>query len=246
MNLGDTYVFDNAVGVWGRRDRLHDVSYTDGKDVEDEMLGVLARTDDKSSGSDELNLPGMKWPLEYHFSASRANLLTPFPLGGLDMLEIGAGCGALTRFLGEAGTRSVVALEGSPRRAQIAAARCRDLSEVAVVCDNFSRFETDRTFDVLLAVGVLEYAPVYFGGTDAVGSFLAKCREFLSESGTLVIAIENQLGLKYFSGCGEDHAGRLLYGIQDLYDRDKGFVTFGREDLIKRIVSAGFTSTQFF
>lgn len=40
----------------------------------------------------------------------------------------------------------VVALEGSSVRAEIAAARCRGLENVAVVCDSFDTFGICRTF----------------------------------------------------------------------------------------------------
>lgn len=246
MKLEQSYFRDHSTAVWRRRQCSNEISYSDGAEVEEKILRTIMRANDTSSGSDELNLPRMEWPLEYHFSASRADLLSPFQFQGLDVLEVGAGCGALTRFLGEAGARHVVALEGSHKRARITAARCRDLTNIDVICDNFGTFNSDRTFDVILSVGVLEYAPMYFGAKDAIGSFLAKSCALLNESGSFVAAIENQLGLKYFSGCAEDHAGELLYGVQDLYDRERGFVTFGREDLRKIILSAGFSSPTFF
>ena len=49
------------------------------------------------------------------------------------MLDVGAGTGAIARYLGEAGC-SVVALEGNMARAKVAAERCRDLPDVEVVC----------------------------------------------------------------------------------------------------------------
>lgn len=52
-----------------------------------------------------------------------------------DILEIGAGCGAITRYLGECGG-NVLALEGS-QDAAIARARTRDLQNVTVVSDRF-------------------------------------------------------------------------------------------------------------
>ena len=70
------------------------------------------------------------WPSQYHLDAARANLLRPIaPASGATVLEIGAGCGAITRFLGETGA-TVLALEGSLARARIAASRCRDLDNV--------------------------------------------------------------------------------------------------------------------
>ena len=140
----------------------------------------------------------------------------------------------------------MLALEGSPRRARITAARCQGLSNVTVVCDNFSYFEGERKFDAVIAVGVLEYAPSFFGGEDPVHSFLTKARGFLKPSGSLFVAIENQLGLKYFSGCAEDHTGNFFYGIEDRYQEDPLVVTFGRAEFRRKLRHAGFARTTFF
>jgi hypothetical protein len=56
----------------------------------------------------------------------------------------------------------------------------------------------------------------------------------------LVIAIENQLGLKYFAGFPESHLGKVGYGIEDRYtERDP--ITFGRVELSNRIARSGLT-----
>jgi SAM-dependent methyltransferase len=151
---------------------------------------------------------------------------------------VGSGCGAVTRALGEAGAR-VVALEGSLGRARITAARCRGLQGVDVVCDDFRDFRPPAAFDVVLMVGVLEYAPAYFGGDDPVGAALAKARECLVAGGALVVAIENQLGLKYFAGASEDHHGQAFFGLEGRYAETTGPRTFGRQELRRRLAQAG-------
>ncbi len=73
---------------------------------------------------------------------------------------------------------------------------------------------------------------------------MVAARDHLAHDGALVLAIENQLGLKYFSGCREDHIGTRFSGIQGLY-RDNGPVTFGRRELDLRLASAGFPARRF-
>ena len=58
---------------------------------------------------------------------------------GDKVLELGCGCGAITRFLGEIGA-NVVAVEGSLARARVAAERCRELTNVRVVVDDLLSF----------------------------------------------------------------------------------------------------------
>ena len=65
-----------------------------------------------------------------------------------NVLEIGAGCGAISRFLGECGA-TVLSLEGSPRRASIARSRTRDLDNVTVLTEKFDQFQCQHTFDVI-------------------------------------------------------------------------------------------------
>jgi 16S rRNA A1518/A1519 N6-dimethyltransferase RsmA/KsgA/DIM1 with predicted DNA glycosylase/AP lyase activity len=54
------------------------------------------------------------WPTEYHFSRQRHCLLRPLNIqAGEDVLELGCGCGAMTRYLGEIGA-IVDSIEGLP------------------------------------------------------------------------------------------------------------------------------------
>jgi len=212
--------------------------YSDGDAAEQAILDAVSSAHDVSSGSDELARLITDWTTLYHLSPARADLLEPFSWDGLDVLEVGPGCGALTRFLGEAGAR-VTAVEGSFRRATITARRCRGLAGVEVFCDDFASFPVTRRYDVVLAIGVLEYAPRFFSGSDPVAQFLQRAREFLKPDGTLLVAIENRLGLKYFSGSREDHIGEPFYGIEDRYTPADGVVTLGRLELLAELEAGG-------
>jgi 2-polyprenyl-3-methyl-5-hydroxy-6-metoxy-1,4-benzoquinol methylase len=245
MSTNDIYQLDTAGGFWKRTENASDLAYSDGEDVENYIHGALKQAADKTVGSEELMRFIKDWPTEYHFSPARHNLLLPFRFDGLEVLEIGSGCGAITRFLAESGAR-VVALEGSSRRAAITAARCEDVKGVQVYCDNFRKFTLDRRFDVVTAIGVLEYAPSFFEGPDPITSFLVRAGEFLKTGGTLIVAIENQLGLKYFAGCTEDHTGELFYGIEDRYGEARTVMTLGKAELIARLRNAGFSTLRFF
>ena len=219
--------------------------YSDGEEVELRLLSAVKEAKDISAASSELADSVVDWPSEYHLSSARHNLLRPFKIRSEHtVLEFGCGCGAMTRYLGETGA-SIIAVEGSQRRAQIAAERCRDLSNVRIVCDNLMDFDTDQRFDFVTLIGVLEYAPRYILAIDPVAACLIQARSFLKPDGVLVVAIENQLGLKYFNGCGEDHLGTPYYGLHGLY-RDDEPTTFGRAALEKRLVAGGLPHHRFF
>ena len=57
-------------------------------------------------------------------------------------------------------------------------------------------------------------------------------------------AIENQLGLKYFAGCAEDHLDSPYYGIEGLYG-ERTAVTFGRKELAALLTRAGFSGQEW-
>lgn len=238
------YRFDPALRIW-RRDDYSGITYSDGKDTEERILTIVRNTGDLTSESTELERQIVDWPTEYHLSSRRGNLLRwlNFPSESR-VLELGCGCGAVTRVLGESGAE-ITAVEGSVRRAAIAAERCRDLSNVRVVADNIATLCLEEQYDVVTLIGVLEYAPLFMPGADPIRTCLSKARSFLKEGGTLLVAIENQLGLKYFAGSSEDHLGQPFYGIGDLYGPGTA-VTFGRNEIRRRLAEAGFEKTEFF
>lgn len=236
------YSLDKGSGVW-RRAGHAGIGYSDGAEHERYLLDVLRGAADLSAYSDELVDAIRDWPSEYHLTPLRHNLLRPFAFDPqARVLELGAGCGAMTRYLAE-NFHEVVSVEGSFLRASAAAARCRDLDNVSIYCDRIGDFEPGRTFDYVFVVGVLEYAPVYGTGPDPVAHFLRQAVSMLGESGSLVLAIENKLGLKYFAGCAEDHHGIPFYGVSDLYPSGTP-KTFGRRELAAILRRAGLASQQ--
>ncbi|SFO39701.1 class I SAM-dependent methyltransferase [Nitrosospira briensis] len=244
--LTPDYVFDIALNVWVRAE-YGGISYSDGKEVEERIAGIINNAEDLTTLSAELASHCTDWPTTYHLSRKRANLLRPFEdqLRGKSVLEIGAGCGAITRYLGETGME-VLALEGSLSRASIAASRCRDLANVKVVAEAFDHFKPLSQFDVVTFIGVLEYARKFFpgNGVDPVDAMLAMAKSLLVPGGKLIIAIENQLGLKYFAGFPEDHTGKPMFGIEEHYSKD-GVVTFGRKELGRRVNRTGLSAQQW-
>ena len=219
------------------------LSYRDGS--EDRVLEILRRASDRSSDSDELAAAVTDWPSRYHLSRQRANLLRPLRLGpGMRVLEVGAGTGAISRYLGETGAE-VVALEGNLERARAAAVRCSDLANVEVVCGPLASFEDPDGFDLVCVVGVLEYAASGAGGSSDHQAFLNRAAWLIRSGGGLLLAIENQIGVKYLLGYHEDHLGLPWVGI-DGYRGDHGIRTFTRTALRAMLAAAGLSNQTWF
>ena len=121
----------------------------------------------------------------------------------------------------------------------MAAERCRDLPEVEVVCGTIDDLDPQERFDVVTVIGVLKYTPAPIGGAGGPAQLLAGVRARLGPSGALVLAIENQLGLKYLLGGAEDHQGRPGWGSRTT--RATRARTWSRPELARLLDAAGFT-----
>src|SRR5664280_1685700 len=237
------FVWDDKYRVFRREDYVP-IAYSDGIEVEQRLFDIVRNAKDRSSFSTELDASISDWPSEYHLSRLRHCLLRPVSIKPGDrVLELGCGCGAITRYLGEIGAE-VVAVEGSLLRSGIASERCRDLPNVEIYAHNLLTFQIARQFDWVLLIGVLEYAPAFSYEPDPVLHYVKSVGRFLSPRGRLLVAIENRLGLKYFNGCGEDHIGIPFFGVQDLY-RSRTAYTLGRHELVEKLVAAGLSHTYF-
>ena len=225
------------------------IDYTDGSDTEEYLRQVLREAEDLSSTSMELENKIRDWPTEYHLSCRRANLFRGLNLSStVRVLELGCGCGAITRYFGDQGLQ-VSAVEGSRERAEIAAARCAGLENVEIVCANFNELRFPRgTYDLIVFVGVLEYAGRFWPGLsneeEATINILKTIRESLSDQGAIAIAIENRTGFKYVFGAHEDHYNKRYVGI-DGYPNSSGVKTYTRNEWRSIINDAEFSESRY-
>src|SRR5580658_7624147 len=104
------YVRDSQLNLFQRLDH-GPFAYSDGVEVEGRLFDIVSRATDRSTFSSELITCITDWPSEYHLSRARHCLLRPLNIQpGSKVLELGCGCGAITRYLGEIGAE-VVAVE---------------------------------------------------------------------------------------------------------------------------------------
>lgn len=238
----ENYIVDENSGIFLRPESTG-IGYSDG--VEKNLLEVVSKVTDRSTLSADFVQHMTDWPSEYHFSRKRHLILRPFEIKRGDrVLELGAGCGAITRYLAEIGAH-VTTVEGEKSRARVAAKRCEGFSNVRFIVDNFISLNLREKFDWVLMIGVFEYSQRYAETADRQREYLDIARRHLNSNGNLIIAIENKLGLKYLNGAGEDHNGKRFYGAQDLYSGDD-ITTWGRKEIQEIIANAGFEHSKVF
>jgi len=239
-------------GVWRLEAALAEVDfgYSDGTSQEQYLHEVIRAAGDRQSLSEELEEKIRDWPSEYHLSAKRANLLRGFDFSDMGhVLELGCGCGAITRYLGESGLK-VDAVEGSHARALIAKDRCQDLQSVNVINANFNHLDVPaRAYDAVFLIGVLEYASRFSKNMEndyqAAASILRRVKAALRPGGLVFVAIENRLGLKYLMGATEDHYGLPFIGIHD-YPQEQGIKTYDWIQWHTLIQDAGYEEARCF
>lgn len=217
--------------------------YSDG-DVENDILEIF-KNGKPSEKVAEILKNNPNWPMRYHFSPVRESLLSWYEFKkNAHLLEIGAGCGALTGLFCEKMDR-VVAVELTKLRSDIISHRYKDRKNLSVVAGNLNDLKIEEKFDYVTLVGVLEYAGKYTRSENPFIDFLKKAKSFLKKDGALVLAIENKFGLKYWAGAKEDHTGKLFDSIEN-YPNEKNIQTFGKEEITNMLNLSGFSSTEFF
>ena len=218
--------------------------YCDGA-VEDELLEIVKRC--RKDEYPRIIEEKADWPVLYHLSAQRENIIDWIPFGKTDrVLEIGSGCGAITGALSrKAG--SVTCVELSKKRSLVNAYRNRECDNVTIHVGNFKDIEPTLPcdYDYICLIGVFEYGQSYMGTDTPYEDFLKIIQKHLNDKGRLLIAIENKLGMKYFAGCREDHLGSYFTGIEN-YPGGGGVRTFSRAGLERIFRSAGITRYHFY
>ncbi len=219
---------------------LGDDSYSDGDAIEEEMLEMAKA----GNWEDELRKSN-KWPVLYHFSDIRGNIIDWYPMEcDANVLEIGCGCGAISGFLCRKVQR-VVGVELSKRRAMINAYRNRNCDNLEIFVGNFKDIALEEKFDYITLIGVWEYASQYMDGENPYEDMLKRIQSYLQPNGKIIIAIENKMGLKYLNGAKEDHVGKRFLGMED-YRYVSRVRTFSKPEIIEMLRNCGIENVKFY
>ena len=136
--------------------------YSDGP-VEEELLEIARNYKDEELNS--VIAERNSWPVLYHFSHIRQNILEWLPIKKTDkVLEIGSGCGPITGVLAKK-AGSVTCIDLSKMRSTINAYRNQDCDNVKIMVGNFQDIEASLTekYDYITLIGVFEYSEGYIG-----------------------------------------------------------------------------------
>lgn len=212
--------------------------YSDG-DIEDSILEIVR------AGKNAADAGTHSFPVLYHLSKVRENILSWYPFcEGASVLEIGAGPGAITGLLCRK-CAFVTSVDLSKRRSVINYERHKDCGNLLIRVGNLNEMDFPEKFDYVIVNGVFEYAGGFTQGDRPYEIFLNKCRGFLKERGILLVAIENRLGLKYFSGAPEDHTDNYMEGLKN-YPENTSVHTFSKSEWEDLMDAGGLLYRRFY
>lgn len=217
--------------------------YSEG-DIEDVMIHLIAEHTPEEY--EHVILEHFSWSTYYHLTHIRKNILNWYPFEKeASVLEIGCGLGAITGMLCDK-VKKVTAVELSQKRATAALLRCRDKENLKIIVGNLNDIEFEEKFDYITLIGVLEYQGSYTNSDNPYMDFLKKIKKLLKPDGKLLIAIENQYGLKYWCGAREDHTSIPFDGMNQYKLSDRKVRTFSRNELERLVKSCGYRNTFFY
>lgn len=218
--------------------------YSDGE-IEDELLDIVQNNDEKNYNY--IISRKKSWPIMYHLSHIRTNIFDVVDFkGNENVLEIGAGCGAVTGKIAD-NVKKVTCVELSKKRSMINAYRNKNRNNIEIMVGNFEKVQESfaEKFDYITLIGVFEYAQYYINSKKPYDDFLQMIRSHLKKDGKIIIAIENKFGMKYWAGCKEDHINEFFVGIEGYNDVDRA-KTFSNVELKNMLIENGLNHFEFF
>lgn len=103
--------------------------------------------------------------------------------------------------------------------------------------------EDEKKYDVLVQIGVLDC-----NGHKPKDIWIQRFQTYfghLKENGTLLLALPNRLGLKYFAGCQDENYDEYFLGIEG-YQKNHRKPSFGKSEYLELIQKAGFEDIKIY
>ena len=191
------------------------------------------------------------WDITDALSPIRLNCIEWIPFGSNDrVLEIGSVYGNTTEFLaGRVG--EIHCLEASMEKSRLTASRISDHSNAAVLLGYIDDLAEKREekYDYIVLVGTFSHIGEYFSDVyDNEKNLQLKALEMLasmlSDKGRIVIAEDNRLGLKYWSGNKLNTSDDFFAVLNG--DFSSSGVLLTKKELNELFERAGFKNVRYF
>ena len=135
------------------------------------------------------------------------------------ILEIEPNYGEITGLLCDKASK-VVGIENSLKKAEAIQKRHENKENLEIIVGNIENIELQEKFDYITLIGTIENLSNIFTGS--IEEYIELIKKFLKEDGKIILAIDNKIGMKYFSKTDstgisiENHNGKNLIGLKEL------------------------------
>lgn len=210
--------------------------------IEEDLMQYL----DKSDNSLDILSEDNRWPILYHISPVRKNILEWYDFGdNADVLEIGAECGVLTEVLCRK-ARRVTCIEPSMMQSRVNALRNKDFSNLKIIVSDFYKADLKKQYDYVVLIGGLEKVASIQEPEKKAQAIFYDIYQLVKENGKVLFAVQNKFGLKYWAGSPEEHTGRYFDSIEG-YNATQGIArAFSKHELLDISNKSDFRKVKFY
>lgn len=100
-------------------------------------------------------------------------------------------------------------------------------------------------YDYITLIGTYAYAPLIIKKENPYVELLKILKQYLKENGKILLAIDNRMGIKYFSGAKSEYYSRLFEGLETKINQTKPNLLL-KQELENFIKEAGFENYKFY
>lgn len=181
----------------------------------------------------------------YNLSELRTGIISWYDFKpSSDVLEIGAGFGALTGTLCKKCSH-VTATERSFFRAESIQKRYHNIENLDIYAGNLEDIKFNKKFDYIVLIGILERQGGGSSDRQVYADYLHKLSDMLKPDGAILVVVENRFGLRYFCGATEPHTNLAFDGLNHYPNGTSGY-SFSRQELTEILSLAGLPNRKFY
>lgn len=180
----------------------------------------------------------------YHLSKQRGYLLEWYPFQSTDtVVELGAQAGSFTSVIGEKAGQ-VIALETDQELMRCNQLRNQNRQNIQWYRENLRKAKEKHedwigNADIVTCIDGTSRVKEIYGEPIGQTRFIQEAYGLVKPGGTLILGIDNRMGLRYWAGCQDVSTGRYFAGLEKEDDYGKGGKTRGEiERILKELPKA--------
>lgn len=175
---------------------------------------------------------------EYPISMNRIkkNILNWYPFKeNATILQIGGSSKEITNYLCNI-CKKVTIIEFSKEKANCIYNKEEEQKNLEIIVGNLEDINLQEKFDHILMLGTLEYANIIMKNEkEPEYKLINYCKDRLNSDGTILITVDNKIGVKYLAGGKSKHCEKVYDSIKNKFCNGKLFSKRELDELIEKV-----------